>query len=91
MKQVLKLLSLLVLTGTTSVSWSNALSLEDILATTPELRSELPSPTTATGVAVGERHWYHHEIVDYSIPLQQRPLAWWHLDLMPTATAGAPW
>lgn len=65
MKQVLKLLSLLVLTGTTSVSWSNALSLEDILATTPELRSDLPSPTTATGVAVGERHWYHHEIVDY--------------------------
>ena len=65
MKQILKLLSLLALTGTASVSWSSALSLEDIFATTPELRSDLPSPSTATGVAVGERHWYHHEIVGY--------------------------
>jgi hypothetical protein len=65
MKQALKLLSLLVLTGTASVSWSSALSLEDIFATAPELRSDLPSPRTATGVAVGERHWYHHEIVGY--------------------------
>ncbi|MDG1065798.1 MAG: M14 family zinc carboxypeptidase [Luminiphilus sp.] len=65
MKQAFKLLSFLVLTVIASVSWSSALSLKDILATTPELRSDLPSPTTVTGVAVGERHWYHHEIVAY--------------------------
>ena len=65
MKHVYRVFSVLLLSCTTSLSWSGALSLEEILAATPELKSDLPPPVTTTGVAVGERHWYHHEIVQY--------------------------
>ena len=65
MKQVFRLLGFLLLTSIAPVGWSSALSLDEILANTPELRGDLPQPVTQTGVSVGERHWYHHEIVAY--------------------------
>jgi len=65
MKQAFRFLSFLLLTSSASIAWPNTLALDEILASTPELRSDLPSPITTTGVAVGERHWYHHEIVAY--------------------------
>ena len=42
-----------------------SLSLDDVLAETPTLDTALPTPEQITGVKVGERHWYHYEIVNY--------------------------
>ena len=42
-----------------------SLSLNDVLADLPALDDSLPTPKEVTGVDVGERHWYHYEIVAY--------------------------
>ena len=41
------------------------LSLNDVLSEVPALDPSIPAPEAVTGVKVGERHWYHHEIVRY--------------------------
>ena len=41
------------------------LSLNDVLSEVPALDPSIPAPEAVTGVNVGERHWYHHEIVRY--------------------------
>ena len=42
-----------------------SLSLNDVLSEVPTLDNALPAPKEITGVDVGERHWYHYEIVNY--------------------------
>ena len=42
-----------------------SLSLNDIFSDAPTLDEALPAPKEVTGVDVGERHWYHYEIVSY--------------------------
>lgn len=42
-----------------------SLSLNDVLADLPALDDSLPTPEEISGVDVGERHWYHYEIVAY--------------------------
>ena len=37
----------------------------DILGSEAVMDEILPVPATATGIGVGVRHWYHHEIIDY--------------------------
>ena len=44
---------------------ATSLSLDDVLAEIPTLDTALPTPEQITGVKVGERHWYHYEIVNY--------------------------
>lgn len=41
------------------------LQLDDILGEQTNLDSSVPTPKTVMGIAVGERHWYHHEIIRY--------------------------
>ena len=42
-----------------------SLSLNDVFSDVPTLNEALPAPKEITGVDVGERHWYHYEIVNY--------------------------
>ena len=42
-----------------------SLSLDGVLADLPALDDSLPTPKDVVGVDVGERHWYHYEIVAY--------------------------
>ena len=49
----------------TSTIQAASLSLDDVLTDTPTLNMALPTPEKITGVKVGERHWYHYEIVNY--------------------------
>ena len=61
MKQALFALTLLLTLNAQAVS----LPLNDVLADLPTLDDSLPTPKEVTGVDVGERHWYHYEIVTY--------------------------
>ena len=61
MKHTLFALTLLLTLNAQAAS----LSLNDVLAELPALDDSLPTPEEVTGVAVGERHWYHYEIVAY--------------------------
>ena len=44
---------------------SESLTLAQALNTVPVLDTSLPRPEDVVGIGVGERHWYHHEIVRY--------------------------
>ena len=44
---------------------ADALALADVLDPVPPLNSTIPTPEQVIGIKVGERHWYHHEIVRY--------------------------
>ena len=61
MKPLFLVLALLYASAVQAAS----LSLDDVLAETPSLDTALPKPEQITGVKVGERHWYHYEIVNY--------------------------
>ena len=61
MKHVLLTFSLLLTLNAQAVS----LSLNDVFNEPPSLDGSLPTPKEVTGVDVGERHWYHYEIVNY--------------------------
>jgi hypothetical protein len=41
------------------------LTLSDIFDRPPVVNASIPKPEEVTGVRVGERHWYHYEIVNY--------------------------
>jgi hypothetical protein len=41
------------------------LTLSDIFDSPPIVNASIPKPEEVTGVRVGERHWYHYEIVNY--------------------------
>jgi hypothetical protein len=41
------------------------LRLEELLDPMPELDASIPSPAEEMHLEVGERHWYHHEILEY--------------------------
>ncbi len=41
------------------------LQLGNILTSPPTLDHRIPTPDAVIGIAVGERHWYHHEIIRY--------------------------
>ncbi|MCH1491380.1 MAG: peptidase, partial [Luminiphilus sp.] len=59
------LLCALVLVASTLTAQADSLTLEDLLAHEPTVDATLPSPEDVIGIGVGERHWYHHEIVNY--------------------------
>jgi len=40
-------------------------TLADLLDPLPEVDSAVPTPAEVLGIEVGERHWYHHEIIEY--------------------------
>jgi hypothetical protein len=40
-------------------------SLSDLLDPLPEMDRTIPTPAEVVGIEVGERHWYHHEIIEY--------------------------
>ena len=61
MKHVLLAFTLLFTLKAQAVS----LSLNDVFSEVPTLDNSLPAPKVITGVDVGERHWYHYEIVSY--------------------------
>ena len=61
MKHALFALTLLLTLNAQAAS----LSLNDVLTDLPALDDSLPTPKEITGVDVGERHWYHYEIVAY--------------------------
>jgi hypothetical protein len=42
-----------------------SLTLSDIFDSPPIVNASIPKPEEVTGVRVGERHWYHYEIVNY--------------------------
>lgn len=44
---------------------STGLTVSELVGSAVELDETLPTPETGTGVGVGERHWYHHEIIAY--------------------------
>ena len=44
---------------------AEALTLGDVLDRVPELDSNIPTPEETVRLKVGERHWYHHEIIRY--------------------------
>ena len=39
--------------------------LPDLLVQMPQLDDSIPAPNSVMSLEVGERHWYHHEIVKY--------------------------
>ena len=44
---------------------AQSLTLSDIFDSPPIVNASIPKPEEVTGVRVGERHWYHYEIVNY--------------------------
>ena len=62
MKYLLTLVSCLLLVAQPQ---ADELKLSDVLEAVPPLDASIPRPEVVTGVKVGERHWYHHEIVRY--------------------------
>ncbi|MGD2008140.1 MAG: peptidase, partial [Cellvibrionales bacterium] len=65
MNTATRLLALLLLVTGACTSRAAGLTLEDLLGSSPTVDSSLPRPEQVVGVQVGERHWYHHEIVAY--------------------------
>ena len=57
------LLPLLLICNVPAVAQS--LTLSDIFDRPPVVNAAIPTPEEVTGVRVGERHWYHYEIVNY--------------------------
>jgi len=65
--------ALMLLLGTLNLSLlvtpvsanAEALTLGDVLDRVPELDSNIPTPEETVRLKVGERHWYHHEIISY--------------------------
>ena len=57
------LLPLLLICNVPAVAQS--LTLSDIFDRPPVVNASIPTPEEVTGVRVGERHWYHYEIVNY--------------------------
>ena len=43
----------------------DGLTVETILGPVAALSDEIPSPSEVMGVGIGQRHWYHHEILEY--------------------------
>ena len=46
-------------------AFAQSLTLSDIFDKPPVVNASIPTPEEVTGVRVGERHWYHYEIVNY--------------------------
>jgi hypothetical protein len=46
-------------------SQASGLLLNDVFTETPSLNPNIPAPAQVIGIEVGERHWYHHEIISY--------------------------
>ena len=46
-------------------AFAQSLTLSDIFDRPPVVNASIPTPEEVTGVRVGERHWYHYEIVNY--------------------------
>lgn len=46
-------------------SFGQSLTLNDVFDEPPRLNESIPAPKDITDVQVGERHWYHYEIVNY--------------------------
>ena len=44
---------------------AQSLTLSDIFDRPPVVNASIPTPEEVIGVRVGERHWYHYEIVNY--------------------------
>ena len=61
MKHIIFTLSFLFLT----TAQAHALSLADLLTESPTLNPDIPTPEQIVGLGVGERHWFHHEIISY--------------------------
>ena len=61
MKNLLLPLILLI----TAPAFGQSLTLGDVFDEPPAIDASIPTPQDITGVQVGERHWYHYEIVNY--------------------------
>lgn len=59
------LLLLCLLALTPLAFGKDQLRLEDLLNPMPELNASIPSPADKMHLEIGERHWYHHEILQY--------------------------
>ncbi len=46
-------------------SAEDRLRLDDVIDPLPEIDTSLPAPHESMRLEIGERHWYHHEIVQY--------------------------
>ena len=61
MKQIIFFLTLAV----SPIIEAGSLTYKDLLVDVPNFDTRIPLPNDVVGLAVGERHWYHHEIVRY--------------------------
>lgn len=48
-----------------SIVNADELTFAELLGEAPEFEADIPRPEDVAGVKVGERHWYHHEIMRY--------------------------
>jgi len=65
MRAFLTLTTTLLLVVVMPTAHADGLKLEDILGSEINLDANLPTPESVVGLEVGERHWYHHEIIRY--------------------------
>ncbi len=61
MKQIFVFLTLAV----SPMIEADGLTYKDLLVDVPRFDTGIPLPNDVVGLAVGERHWYHHEIIRY--------------------------
>ena len=61
LKQIIFFLALAV----SPIIEADGLTYKDLSVDVPDFDARIPLPKDVVGLAVGERHWYHHEIVRY--------------------------
>ncbi len=64
MKRLVTLLpaSLFLLTYSSA---EDRLRLDDVMDPLPEIDASVPAPHESMRLEIGERHWYHHQIIQY--------------------------
>lgn len=65
MHVLLKVTISLLLVMVLPLTHAAGLGLSDVLTEQPNVDAQLPTPQSVNGIDVGERHWYHHEIIRY--------------------------
>lgn len=65
MRTLLPFVTALLLFAVLPTAHAVGLKLEDVLAERITIDTTLPTPKDVIGLEVGERHWYHHEIIRY--------------------------
>ncbi len=62
---VLKQVIFFLVLAVSPIIEADGLTYKDLLVDVPNFDTRIPLPNEVIGLAVGERHWYHHEIVRY--------------------------